>query len=268
MSFSSLQSFTKYLEKIGQLKRIKIPVSTNLEITEIQSRVIAKEGPALLFENVNNENNKKFNIPVLVNLFGTVERIALGIKRKPNELRKLGEMLAFLRQPKPPEGLKEAFNMIPLIKSAIAMKPRIVEKAPCQEVVLTKDEIDLNSLPIQNCWPNEPAPLITWPIVITKGSGEDQRDKTNLSTVPHGLDFVNQLNPISFKFKTSREDDTPTGDLRYGFKAQDIIALEGDNPVIIDNENPEHLKYKGEHLVPILVNAIKELKTRIETLEG
>jgi 4-hydroxy-3-polyprenylbenzoate decarboxylase len=180
MSFSSLQSFTKYLEKIGQLKKIKTPVSTNLEITEIQSRVIAKGGPALLFENVNNENNKKFNIPILVNLFGTVERIALGIKRKPNELRKLGEMLAFLRQPKPPEGLKEAFNMIPLIKSAIAMKPRLVEKAPCQEVVLTKDEIDLNSLPIQNCWPNEPAPLITWPIVITKGSGEDQRDKTNL----------------------------------------------------------------------------------------
>ena len=96
----------------------------------------------------------------------------------------------------------------------------------------------------------------------------DQRDKTNFNTISHGLDFVNQLNPVSFQFKKSREDDTPTGDLRYGFKAQDIMALEGDNPVIIDNENPEHLKYKGEHLIPVLVNAIKELKARIEVLEN
>jgi trimeric autotransporter adhesin len=96
----------------------------------------------------------------------------------------------------------------------------------------------------------------------------DLRDKTNFGTVPHGLDFVNQLEPVSFQFKKSREDDTPHGDVRYGFKAQDILALEGDNPVIIDDEQPDHLKYKGEHLVPVLVNAIKELKARIETLEN
>jgi len=96
----------------------------------------------------------------------------------------------------------------------------------------------------------------------------DQRDKTNLGTVPHGLDFVNQLNPVSFQFKKSRENDTPTGDVRYGFLAQDILALEGDNPVIIDNENDEALKYKGEHLVPVLVNAIKELKTQNEDLKS
>ena len=96
----------------------------------------------------------------------------------------------------------------------------------------------------------------------------DLRDKTNFGNVPHGLDFVNQLNPVSFQFKTSREDDTPHGDVRYGFKAQDILALEGDNNVIIDDEQPDHLKYKGEHLVPVLVNAIKELKARIEVLEN
>jgi hypothetical protein len=103
----------------------------------------------------------------------------------------------------------------------------------------------------------------------------DQRDKTNFGTVPHGLDFVNQLEPVSFQFRKSREDDTPHGDLRYGFKAQDIMALEGDNPVIIDNEFEDALKYKGEHLVPVLVNAIKELtetnkdlKSRIEALES
>jgi hypothetical protein len=103
----------------------------------------------------------------------------------------------------------------------------------------------------------------------------DQRDKMNISSVPHGLDFVNQLNPVSFQFKKSRDKEIPHGDMRYGFLAQDILALEGDNPVIIDNEFEESLKYKGEHLVPVLVNAIKELseqnkdlKSRIEALES
>jgi hypothetical protein len=102
---------------------------------------------------------------------------------------------------------------------------------------------------------------VAWTVV------SDLRDKTNFGTVPHGLDFVNKLKPVSFQFKKSREDDTPHGDVRYGFKAQDIMALEGDNPVIIDNEQPEHLKYKGEHLVPVLVNAIKELKAEIDELK-
>ena len=95
----------------------------------------------------------------------------------------------------------------------------------------------------------------------------DLRDTTNFNKVSHGLDFVNQLEPVSFQFKKSREDDTPTGDVRYGFKAQDILALEGDNPIIIDNHDPENLKYKGEHLVPVLVNAIKELTARVKELE-
>jgi len=96
----------------------------------------------------------------------------------------------------------------------------------------------------------------------------DARDKTNFGTVPHGLDFVNKLEPVSFQFKKSRDNDTPHGDVRYGFKAQDILALEGDNNVIIDDEQPEHLKYKGEHLVPVLVNAIKELKKEIDLLKN
>ena len=96
----------------------------------------------------------------------------------------------------------------------------------------------------------------------------DLRDKTNFGEVPHGLDFVNKLKPVSFQFKKSRDNDTPHGDVRYGFKAQDILALEGDNNVIIDTEEPNHLKYKGEHLVPVLVNAIKELKAEIELLKN
>jgi trimeric autotransporter adhesin len=96
----------------------------------------------------------------------------------------------------------------------------------------------------------------------------DARDKTCFSNVAHGLCFINQLTPIAFRFKKSREDETPSGQTRYGFKAQDILALEGDNPVIIDNNNPDNLKYKGEHLVPILVNAVKELTKKIESLES
>jgi hypothetical protein len=96
----------------------------------------------------------------------------------------------------------------------------------------------------------------------------DARDKMNISTVPHGLDFVNQLNPVSFNFKKDRDTEIPNGNKRYGFLAQDIMALEGDNPVIIDNEQPEHLKYQGEALVPVLVNAIKELKSQNEDLKS
>ena len=96
----------------------------------------------------------------------------------------------------------------------------------------------------------------------------DARDKMNISTVPHGLDFVNKLNPVSFNFKKDRETEIPHGDRRYGFLAQDILELEGDNPVIIDNEFEDKLKYKGEHLVPVLVNAIKELNDKVKELEA
>jgi trimeric autotransporter adhesin len=96
----------------------------------------------------------------------------------------------------------------------------------------------------------------------------DARDKTSIESVPHGLSFVKQLNPVSYRWKTSREDDTPHGNKRYGFLAQDILQLEGDNPVIIDNETPEHLKYQGESLVPVLVNAIKELSAKCDSLQS
>ena len=96
----------------------------------------------------------------------------------------------------------------------------------------------------------------------------DARDKTNIGDIPHGLNFVQQLQPKQYQFKTSREDDTPQGNLRYGFLAQDILALEGDTPVVIDNEMPDHLKYQGESLVPILVNAIKDLKAELDTVKA
>ena len=95
----------------------------------------------------------------------------------------------------------------------------------------------------------------------------DARDKTNFEEVPHGLNFIKQLKPFSFKFKKSRDEDIPVGKKRYGFKAQDILMIEGEDPVIIDNEDPNNLKYKGESLVPILVNAIKEQQELIDSLK-
>jgi hypothetical protein len=104
---------------------------------------------------------------------------------------------------------------------------------------------------------------VAWTVV------SDERDKTNFDLVPHGLDFVKQLNPVAFQFKESRDSDTPHGPVRYGFKAQDILALEGDdNAVIIDNENPDKLRYNGEALVPVLVNAIKELAAENAALKA
>src|SRR5690606_9660310 len=108
-------------------------------------------------------------MPVLVNLFGTVERVAWGMDREPGQLREVGETLAFLRQPEPPGGWREALEMLPLLKTVMNMRPKAVGSAPCQEVVLKGDDIDLGRLPIQTCWPGEPAPLITWPLVVTKG---------------------------------------------------------------------------------------------------
>ena len=179
MTFKNLKEFIKHLEELGELKRVQHPVSTILEMTEIQHRLLAQEGPAILFENIVTENGSN-SIPVLVNLFGTVNRVALALNTQTDKLRELGETLAFLRQPEPPGGWKEAFSMMPLVKTIFSMKPSNVKKAPCQEIVLTEDQIDLKILPIQTCWPNEPAPLITWPLVVTKAKNGDKINDYNL----------------------------------------------------------------------------------------
>jgi 4-hydroxy-3-polyprenylbenzoate decarboxylase len=176
MPYRSLRDFLDRLERDGQLVRVSEPVSPVLEMTEIQTRLLAEKGPAVLFENVTDAKGGSYAMPVLVNLYGTVERVAAGMERKPDQLRELGETLAFLRQPEPPGGWKEAFAMLPLLKTVMAMKPKVVSSAPCQDVVLTGDDIDLTQLPIQSCWPDEPAPLITWPLVVTQGPKSKQKD--------------------------------------------------------------------------------------------
>ena len=175
MAFDSLRDFIAHLEARGRLVRVKTPVSPILEMTEIQTRLLAEGGPAVLFENVVGAS-----MPVLVNLFGTVERVAWGMGKEPDELVELGRTLAFFKQPEPPKGLREALQMVPLAKAAFAMRPKTVRGAPCQEVVLQGDRIDLGRLPVQTCWPGEPAPLITWPLVVTKGPSEAREDSFNL----------------------------------------------------------------------------------------
>ena len=175
MAFASLREFMARLEGAGRLVRVSAPVSPALEITEIHTRLLAERGPAVLFERVEGSE-----LPLLANLFGTVERVAWGMNREPHQLRELGELLAFLKQPEPPGGWREAIEMVPLLKAALAMKPRTVTRAPCQEVVRRGAEIDLGMLPIQTCWPGEPAPLITWPLVVTKGPGGQRADGFNL----------------------------------------------------------------------------------------
>jgi 4-hydroxy-3-polyprenylbenzoate decarboxylase len=180
MAYDSLREFMTRLESSGRLVRVTAPVSTVLEMTEIHTRLLAERGPAVLFEHALKADGARSSMPVLTNLFGTVERVAWGMDREPHQLREVGATLAFLKQPEPPGGWREAFEMLPLLRTVMAMKPRTTGTAPCQEIVLRGGEIDLGALPIQTCWPGEPAPLITWPLVVTKGPGKRREDDFNL----------------------------------------------------------------------------------------
>src|SRR5476649_2404978 len=186
MPYKSLRDFLARLEADGELVRVRQPVSTVLEMTEIQTRLIAEGGPAVIFEKPIRADGTPSDMPVIVNLFGTVKRVAMGVtmggvaRTTGAELREVGELLAQLRQPQPPRSFGEAAELLPLVKTILAMKPKTVGKPACQEIVLTGNDIDLNALPIQTCWPGEPAPLITWPLVVTKGPSDAREDNYNL----------------------------------------------------------------------------------------
>ncbi|WP_397416808.1 UbiD family decarboxylase [Phenylobacterium sp.] len=186
MAYRSLREFLTKLEAAGELVRVSEPVSTALEMTEIQRRLLRDGGPAVLFENPIRADGQPSTMPCLVNLFGTVKRVAMGVtmdgreRTTAGDLREVGELLAFLRQPEPPRGLKDAMELLPLARTVMSMRPNIRKTAPVQEVVWKGDAIDLNKLPIQGCWPGEPAPLITWPLVVTKGPSTAREDDYNL----------------------------------------------------------------------------------------
>src|SRR6185295_7103320 len=188
MSYRSLRDFIARLEAEHELVRVREPVSTVLEMTEIQTRLLAEGGPAVLFENALRRDGSRSDFPVLVNLFGTVKRVAMGVtmggveRRDAKSLREVGELLATIRQPEPPRSISEAIELLPIAKSVMAMKPKTVgaRSAACQQVVLQGADIDMTRLPVQTCWPGEPAPLITWPLVVTKGPTDAREDAFNL----------------------------------------------------------------------------------------
>ncbi|HIF9367393.1 TPA: 4-hydroxy-3-polyprenylbenzoate decarboxylase [Photobacterium damselae] len=172
MKFQDLRDFIDYLEAQGQLKRISHPVDPNQEITEICDRTLRAKGPALLFE-----NPIGYDIPVLANLFGTPERVAMGMGRTDvKELRQVGEWLAYLKEPEPPQGLRDAFNKLPVFKQVLNMPVKRLRKAPCQEVVWQGDEVDLDKIPVMSCWPDDVAPLLTWGLTITKGPNKKRQN--------------------------------------------------------------------------------------------
>ena len=172
MKYHDLRDFMSQLEKTGELKRVGVEVDTRLEMTEICDRVLRAEGPAILFE-----KPKGHTIPVLANLFGTPKRVALGMgEESVQALREVGKLLAYLKEPEPPKGLKDAWDKLPILKQVMNMAPKTVSSAPCQEVVWEGKDVDLAKLPIQHCWPGDVAPLITWGLVVTKGPHKNRQN--------------------------------------------------------------------------------------------
>ncbi len=165
IQYRDLRDFIAQLEKMGELKRVSVEVDPVLEMTEICDRVLKAEGPAILFE-----RPKGHTIPVLGNLFGTPRRVALGMgEEKVEALREVGKLLAFLKEPEPPRGLKDAWEKFPVFKQVLNMAPKELGHAPAQEIVWEGKDVDLSRLPIQTCWPGDVAPLITWGLVVTQG---------------------------------------------------------------------------------------------------
>jgi 4-hydroxy-3-polyprenylbenzoate decarboxylase len=165
MKYRDLRDFIGQLEAMGELRRVAEPVSARLEMTALADRVLRAGGPAMLVE-----HPVGYKIPALINLFGTTKRVALGMGAEGLEgLRDVGRVLASLKEPEPPRGLKDAGRLLAMAKAVWDMKPATVRNAPCQQVVLEADAVDLASLPVQTCWPGDAGPLITWGLTITRG---------------------------------------------------------------------------------------------------
>ncbi len=204
MKYHDLRDFIAQLEAMGELKRIGVEVDPKLEMTEICDRVLRAGGPAILFE-----KPRGGTMPVLCNLFGTPRRVALGMGEESTAaLREVGKLLAYLKEPEPPRGLKDAWEKLPVLKQVLHMAPKIVSSAPCQEIVWEGRDVDLSRLPIQTCWPGDVAPLITWGLTVTRGplksrqnlgiyrqqllGGNERANKLIMRWLPHrggALDF-------------------------------------------------------------------------------
>ncbi len=172
MKYKDLRDFLAQLEQRGELKRVQAEIDPRLEMTEICDRLLKQAGPAVLFE-----RPVGHTIPVLGNLFGTPERVALGMGQSSvSALREVGKLLAYLKEPDPPKGLRDAWDKLPVLKQVLNMAPRQLSSAPCQEVVWEGQAVDLSRLPIQTCWPGDVAPLITWGLTVTRGPHKSRQN--------------------------------------------------------------------------------------------
>ena len=165
MKYRDLRDFAAQLERMGELRRVSSAVSPQLEMTALSDRVLRAGGPALWFEQASGHRT-----PVLANLFGTPKRVALGMgATEVSQLREIGTLLARLKEPEPPQGLKDAGRLVQMVKAVWDMKPVRRRDGPCREIELHGDEVDLSHWPIQTCWPGDVGPLITWGLVVTRG---------------------------------------------------------------------------------------------------
>ena len=172
MKYNDLRDFLTLLEQQGELKRITLPVDPHLEITEIADRTLRAGGPALLFE-----NPKGYSMPVLCNLFGTPKRVAMGMGQEDvSALREVGKLLAFLKEPEPPKGFRDLFDKLPQFKQVLNMPTKRLRGAPCQQKIVSGDDVDLNRIPIMTCWPEDAAPLITWGLTVTRGPHKERQN--------------------------------------------------------------------------------------------
>lgn len=172
MQYQDLRDFILALEQDGELHRISQRVDPNLEITEIADRTLRSGGPALLFEQAGDSE-----IPLLANLFGTENRVARALGEMESQaLREVGKLLAFLKEPEPPKGFKDALSTLPIYRKILDMSPKVVKKPVCQQIVYTADQVDLSMLPIQTCWPGDAGPLITWGLVTTRGPHRERQN--------------------------------------------------------------------------------------------
>ncbi len=172
MHYKDLRDFIAQLEQLGELKRVTAVIDPRLEMTEVCDRVLKAGGPAILFENPKGFDGAsgRARVPVLANLFGTPRRVALGMGVESVEaLREVGKLLAYLKEPEPPKGLKDAWDKLPVLKQVLNMAPKVLDRAPCQEIVWEGKDVDLSRLPIQTCWPGDAGPLITWGLTVTRG---------------------------------------------------------------------------------------------------
>ncbi|MBT3202866.1 MAG: 4-hydroxy-3-polyprenylbenzoate decarboxylase [Gammaproteobacteria bacterium] len=172
MKYQDLRDFIQSLEEDGDLKRITHNIDPYLEITEVADRTLKAGGPALLFEHAGDSK-----IPLLANLFGTPKRVAKALGEEETEaLRDVGKLLAFLKEPEPPKGFKDALKTLPIYRKVLDMSPKVIKKPVCQQVILKDDDVDLSIFPIQTCWPGDAGPLITWGLVTTKGPNKERQN--------------------------------------------------------------------------------------------